>query len=335
MQNLSDEIALYLSELVKQLPVRDACEALGLSRNSHHTLKRLLKCYGIDMHKCRYEQEREEAKASGLNPDKVKHIGYAQSSEVNIERAVVFGDVHGLNVDERSFAVLLEVIEDIRPDRIFINGDFVDFFEISKFSSMALASDRVQSEVELAREMLDRIIDASNAKITYIEGNHEKRLEAFIRDKAPQLSFIKNEEGVYVLSMESILGLRRRGIEYVRSKTPSAYTKYGAITIGHFNKYSSVVGSVAKWFLEHRNESVIQGHTHKCAQLFRRFPDGREITCIEHGHISSIENDYVTDPDWCQGFVVITKRKDTDRFHVELVRIIDHECIYGGKLYSG
>ena len=47
--------------------------------------------------------------------------------------AVVISDVHTPFHDEKSLASLRAMLQATRPDVLFINGDFYDFYGISRF----------------------------------------------------------------------------------------------------------------------------------------------------------------------------------------------------------
>lgn len=53
--------------------------------------------------------------------------------KTELETTVVFGAVHGIYVDHKAWNILLQIINDIKPQRVVINGDFMDCYSISKF----------------------------------------------------------------------------------------------------------------------------------------------------------------------------------------------------------
>jgi UDP-2,3-diacylglucosamine pyrophosphatase LpxH len=326
------EIRGYLTLLDSQLSGRQAAQSVGYYPTSTTAYESLLYVYGVD----RDQRNLPDSDMQSVGSVHVPKVSKSKRRHVSVETAVVFGDNHGLETDPAAFGVMLAVIADLKPERGFINGDFVNFDSISRFSKAPEQELMLQAEVEQANELLDKLQAASPDTVwVYIEGNHEVRLREYVRRNAKGLAGLKTRRGEEtVLGVSNLFSLKERGIEYVKQVGKSGYVQYGAITIGHFDKYSQIPGAVAKWFLEHRNETVIQGHTHKRCQLDRRFPDGREITAVEHGCLCQLTPEYVTDPDWAQGFVIITKRVDTDRFHINAVRIVDGEALVGDVLYG-
>ena len=188
----------------------------------------------------------------------------------------------------------------------------------------------LQDEITQVREILTKFRRVCpKARIIFVEGNHEARMRNYLVTRAPELA------GLQVLDIRNLLGLDKLDIEYIPSRGKSAYWRYGCITIGHFNMARIKSGYTETGLIEKRHESVIQGHTHRVADITKRLPDGHAIAGIGSGCLCELDPEYCTDPDWMQAVVVITKRADTDRFHTELVKIIDHEALYEGVLYSG
>ena len=325
------EIREYLIGLVSALSSRDAMSAVGYSQNSFRSFKALLNDYSVELpkRKNQYDDAAEDPELT-VDTKNRKALRSAIHRHVEVEQALVIADLHGTEVDRKAFSIVLAVLADLKPRYCFLDGDIVSFDSIARFSKDPRVALILQDELDQGNEILDALQEASpGTEFIWIEGNHELRLRNYLRNNARELAALK------VLKVTNLFRLEERGIKYIKQVGKSGYTRYGAITIGHFDKYSAVPASVAKWFLEHRNESVIQAHTHKRCQLDRRFPDGTEITAVETGCLCKLHPDYVTDPDWAQGFVLITKRTDTDRFHINAIRIIDHEALVGDVLYTG
>ena len=59
---------------------------------------------------------------------------------VMYENAVVINDIHFPYQDDKALQLTLKIIKAYQPDIIFINGDAMDFYAISKFSKEPLRS---------------------------------------------------------------------------------------------------------------------------------------------------------------------------------------------------
>lgn len=107
-------------------------------------------------------------------------------------RIAVFNDVHVPYHDERALALVCKILDAWRPDRVVLNGDFMDCYKLSVFDH---SPDRILSfedEVKIGNKELRKIEDAApSAQRYFLEGNHEYRLSKYLMSKAPELwSFV-------------------------------------------------------------------------------------------------------------------------------------------------
>lgn len=286
----------------------------------------------------------------------------------NYETAVTLNDAHCPFQDERAIKPILEFIADIQPDKVFINGDMVDFAGVSRFSknplrilSKAEVRDIVahakkdptgrgpdvvlqaamQRELNETFDLLRRIREAApKADIEYIFGNHEYRLYRFLMDRAPELYGLTkagaDQKGREVLSLEYLLRFEELGIKRCFSGLKESYTMWGSnLIIGHFDLVRKHSGWTAKSLLENKGISLIQGHTHRMGSFFKTKFGGVVLGAYENGCLCSLRPSYITDPDWQHGFCVIQKKKDDDRFLIQSIPVINHKFIFGNKEYSG
>lgn len=320
----------YLRELVSQMSSRDAAEAIGYSRRSDDSLRNLCRLYGVEIP---HRHNQYTVPLTPLTQPPVtsqRVLRPAAREKVGVEKCLVVSDLHVPFHDERSVSVALAIAEDIKPEVVVFNGDLVDFYAISRFAKDPHRALMLQQEIDAAKDILHRFRKACpKARMVYVEGNHEARLRNYLISRAPELA------GLAVLDLRHLLDLDALRVAYVPSRGRSAYWRYGVVTIGHFDIARVKSGYTETALIEKRHESVVQGHTHRVADITKTLPDGRVIGGIGSGCLCDLDPEYCTDPDWCQAVVVITKRIDTDRFHTDLVKIIDHEALYEGVLYSG
>jgi predicted phosphodiesterase len=332
------EIQAYLQELADHLGYADAAEALGLARGSHKTLKRVYAEYEV-IPPSRVNQYGRVAVESDSKPDTDEFIGKvvwvplsrAQRRKTGFERAVVMSDIHVPFHDERAIEVAFALIEDVQPDVVFIAGDLVDFYSVSKYEKDPVRKLHLSSELEACRLFLEALRKAAGeAEIVYVQGNHEMRLEAFIQDKAPELT------GLEELRFESLLRLEEYGIQYIRGKrnTKTAYVEFGGILIGHFDAIGQQAGDTAKRLLNKYRQPVVQGHCHRLAMIPYTHPDGTVYWGCESGCLADLDPEYVEVPNWQHGMVVITREVDTDRSHIQLVPITDYKALYNDVVYA-
>jgi UDP-2,3-diacylglucosamine pyrophosphatase LpxH len=198
--------------------------------------------------------------------------------------------------------------------------------DISKFEKPLERHATLAEEIEEARYVLLTLRSAAlQSRIIYIFGNHDYRLKAYIARNARELN------GLRGLSLEEQLDCKELDIDVVNNNTKENFYKYGNILIGHFNKSSKHSGYTAKALLEDKGLSVIQGHTHRLAAIYKRDYDSMKGGW-ECGCLCELDPAYCNIPNWCQGFCVIHTDKKTGYYHVEEVPIINEKIIYGGKI---
>ena len=105
------------------------------------------------------------------------------------ERSIVIGDLH---IPFQNKQIVDLVVQDFipyfNPHIVFINGDLLDCWEISKFEKPLNIHSRLRDEILQTNIFLrDLRKKAPRAKIIYIFGNHEFRFEKFISKNAKEL----------------------------------------------------------------------------------------------------------------------------------------------------
>lgn len=247
------------------------------------------------------------------------------------ESAVVANDFHIPHHDTRAVKLLTDFIKDIQPDKLIINGDFVDCFMASRFTKHPKHGMSLAKEFKVARQVLGDLKNASpTSELVFIFGNHEWRMEKFILDNAREL------HGLEGMNLEHQLHLDDLGATVINYHGKEQYYEYGKLFIGHFNKVNKHAGYTAKNLLEDKGVNLMQAHTHRIGQCTKRMYD-RKIGAWENGCMCRLDPDYVKLPNWHLGFSIVHKSKKTDHFNVQTLQIIQdskYKVFYGDKLYQ-
>jgi predicted phosphodiesterase len=249
---------------------------------------------------------------------------------MKLEKTIVLGDVHGEYVDRITWDIAKQIVRDVKPERIILNGDFIDFYGVSRFDKDPNRALSLQDEIDYGNQLLSELRSvAKKAQIIWVEGNHEARLQKYLWSKAAELSSLRS------LTIEELFRLEERGIEYVRSKGRSAYTTVGKIMIGHFDvALANSCASEKKLVLKYA-ETVIQGHTHKLGKFYKTFGDEEKtVVGVGSGCLCGLDPEYCSDPDWQQGLVLITKVVDENRYFIQDIPIIGHKTLFNNKIYN-
>lgn len=87
----------------------------------------------------------------------------------------------------------IKFADEMKPRVLVLNGDVMDFPQVSRHPSSWEVTPTVAQEIEYANAVLNRIEDAvpSNCKLAWTLGNHDSRLETRIATVAPELAKLK------------------------------------------------------------------------------------------------------------------------------------------------
>jgi predicted phosphodiesterase len=247
---------------------------------------------------------------------------------MKIEKSVCISDLHLPFQDKKALKLILKFIEQFEPNKIFINGDLIDCWEISKFVKPLYLDIHLVDEIMETRKFLyDLRYIAPDAEIIYIFGNHEFRLETYISNHARELY------GLDGLTLEEQLLLNQFKIKPVNNHLKENYYQYGKLLIGHFDKCTQHSGYTAKNLLERIGMSLIQGHTHRGGVSYKRTYNGT-IAAFENFCLCDLNPKYCQKPNWQLGFTTIIKDKESDFFKVTPREIVKYKIAYGDKIIS-
>ena len=126
-----------------------------------------------------------------------------------MERTALLYDVHAPYHEPDAYNLALDYLKALKPkvNRIVLAGDYADFYQISFWKNDEKRMEFEDEVDEVGSMLQDLRRKFYRVPIDYLEGNHEQRLFRYLRDKAPDLAF-RN-------SIEDVLGLRKRNINYI------------------------------------------------------------------------------------------------------------------------
>jgi hypothetical protein len=156
---------------------------------------------------------------------------------------LIANDVHGSMMDRAAVEAFLGDVRRLSPDEIILNGDIVDcsgFLALHHtLGFVPQTAYTYQDDIAHANWFLDQIQDAApSAKIHYLEGNHEDRVERW----AIQQTLSHSRESAFLhdlVSPEKLLSVKERGIAYYRRSIvhvkglPPGWIKLGKIFFVH------------------------------------------------------------------------------------------------------
>lgn len=239
------------------------------------------------------------------------------------ERSVFIPDLHVPYHDEKVFACALNFVKKFKPDFIFIIGDWVDFYQLSKFDKNPSRIHELQDDIDTAIACLRRLrACAPKAKIYYIRGNHEARLNRYLWSTAASLSSLR------CIAIPELLNFKELGIEYVEQGS----MMFHGFLVKHGNVVRTRSGYSATGELEKAGISGVSGHTHRLSQVFKRHYGGM-YTWAEIGCLCKLDSEYMEGQvaDWQHGIGFGYFKKADNNFVIHVLPIIKGRLIFDGQ----
>src|SRR5438477_2734402 len=157
---------------------------------------------------------------------------------------------------------ILKVIEDIKPDAVLSIGDAIDLPQVSRWSkgNAGEYAPTLQKHITgFCEDVLKPLrAVAPKAPITWLEGNHDVRIQDFLKQYAYPLTTL------HALGMESLFGLDALDVKYAKGPI-----RVGTNTIAiHGHEPGGYSAQPQAWDLKFlrrygTDKSVIFGHTHQ------------------------------------------------------------------------
>lgn len=179
---------------------------------------------------------------------------------------------------------------------------------------------RYLKEVKAANKELD-FLEEHCKKITYLEGNHEDRVNRYL-DKNPEM------EGL--IEIQDVLKIKERNIKWVKMndlyKLGDMYFTHGMYT----NKYC------AQKHLDTLGCNITFGHGHKTQTAFQNHAMAKPIMAYALGTLGDKAPDYMRNrpANWINQFAIYYYDTNTGRFNLYPINIIKGKFLWGGKQYG-
>jgi predicted phosphodiesterase len=242
----------------------------------------------------------------------------------NYEKSLFVGDIHAPYQDPFCMKVIEDFSRWFKPQWVFILGDLVDFYQLSKFDKDPVRMDCLQDDLDSAKSELERLRTANpKAKIVLFEGNHESRLRKWLWNN-PEVSSLR------ALTIHELLSLSKYNIQWVGAL--ETYT-YHDFALEHGDIVRKHSGYTARGMMEKRGVSGISGHTHRMGTHYLTNMGG-DFVWVENGCLCDRHPSYVRDPNWQNGFSVGFFKKSDPRFTINQVCIPDGLCVYSGREFG-
>jgi predicted phosphodiesterase len=242
--------------------------------------------------------------AEGLAAIKKAKAKELQNITLKDCKTFIMSDVHLPHHDVEAVSIALNRMAEYQPDVVILNGDIVDFYQISRWETEPGAEGVDQELIEFEK-FIRLIKQITNAKIYYILGNHEMRLRSYLLRKAKELFTLPQ------LSYESLFKAKEYDITIVENEP----IKLGKLNVMHGHEFGesvfSPVNPARGLFLRAKTNAII-GHHHQPSFHSESNMSGEDIGCWSLGCLCSLRPDYrpFAFTKWRHGFAEVEVDSD-------------------------
>lgn len=233
----------------------------------------------------------------------------------NATRVGVISDTHLPYHSEIAFDASIRYLRKLRPKVLLINGDFADFYQISRWQKNPKMR-RFSEERRLVIDGLAWLRESfgRDCRIVYKMGNHEERFNHFIWNRAPEIYDLPQAQ------IDTLLEFDKYGVELVDDQRMILAGKL-AIAHGHElgKGITSPVNPARGAFLR-THHTILVGHSHQTS--------GHADTNLWHdetfvwstGCLCSLNPEYARVNRWNHGFAFV-EVSQSGSFDVHNLRI--------------
>jgi predicted phosphodiesterase len=229
-------------------------------------------------------------------------------------RIGIISDVHVPSHDKYALEAAIRYLRNVGIDTLVINGDYMDFYQISDHDKDKTRAITFGDELEAGRIILGQIraFLGPNVEIVYQEGNHEERYKRFL----PQAMASDKVRGSTVPEQ---LDLQAHGITWVGNRRGC---KAGRLMIYHGHEMRASGVNAARNLITRLMDNVVIGHLHRPQSIQRPRMNGDTIGAWVSGCLCDLRPFYFPINEWQHGFNLVTVDNE-GMFRVESKLVIN------------
>lgn len=231
-------------------------------------------------------------------------------------KVAILSDVHIPYHSTIAFESAVKHCKKKRPDVVLLNGDFADFYSISRHQKDPSKRDFKQ-EIELVQQGLGWIRDQfPKSRIVFKLGNHEERWQHWLWNAAPEIS------GFDRMNVKEWIEADRFGVEVVGDQRP---VMVGNLPVLHGHEggrgatFSQPVNPARGVFMKTLSTMLV-GHGHRTSHHVETDWRHKQISCWSSGCLTDLYPEYARINKWDHGATTVEVDLAGD-FHVSQFRV--------------
>lgn len=249
-------------------------------------------------------------------PDSYEETREPYVLPTSVTKILVLSDIHFPYHNATALRTAIKYGIEKEVDCVILNGDILDFYALSDFAKDP-SKPRFRKELELGRWFLAELRKAfPKAPIYYKIGNHEMRLERYLKVKAPEIFDCEEFE------LSILLEFAKHHVTLIDKFT---VIKAGHLNIIHGHEYRGAGGVYpAKYIYGKTRVNTLCGHYHRSSTFSDKNMDGKYHGGFTTGCLCELSPDYMPYNDWVHGFAIVHLKKNGN-FKVDNLRIDNGE----------
>jgi predicted phosphodiesterase len=231
----------------------------------------------------------------------------------------MLGSLSDLHIPYHSKEAIQVAVKDLKKykcDTILINGDGLDFYQISRFTK-GPGRPSVKEELMMTNQFLKYLrAHFPKARSVWKMGPHEERWDAFMMQRAPEVFDLTED------TWQKCAGFEKHGVELVKD---GRIIMVGKLPVLHGHELpkgiTNPVNPARGAFLR-TLDCVLIGHHHRTSEHTERTMLGRTISTKSQGCLCDLSPEYARINRWDHGYAIVEVSKSGD-YHCMLRKIIN------------
>jgi hypothetical protein len=246
---------------------------------------------------------------------------------------LVAGDFHFPAQSHASLGIFLEVISQLRPKRLILNGDTVDLLAVSKYPKDQRQTWDLRQEVTEFHKFLHLAHSLGTAwgmDIVETEANHSgngtaSRWHRYLSDRVPVL--YGHPKAEQLLDYQTWFYP-----EWCPIRLQDHVMIADELLVLHGDMVRKHAAYSARGHAEKWHSSVMHSHTHRMGSSLERIPaignrPEQVRRAYEIGCMCDLNPSYVSAPNWTNGFAIIAHGEEAGNYGVELVNVVKDRAV--------
>lgn len=232
------------------------------------------------------------------------------------KKIFVMNDIHLPYHDTAALTAALDFGKANKPDAIFLNGDVMDFHQLSYFEKDPRKK-HFAYELDLFADFMEKLTKIFKCKIYFKFGNHEERYNKFLFQKAKELV------GVEEFELESIIK-KRADCEVIKDKR---IVLINGLPYIHGHEYGRGVFSpvnAARGLYMQTKHSAVKGDCHTTSEHTEPDIMGKIMTTYSIGALCGLTPQWLPLNKWNHGCAMHYNSNDSYS--------LENKRIYKGKI---